>query len=176
MGIFGIIAVLIVILIASTTGFGDGWQSKSADTEVEPETQGLAILDDARTAARQLEGGSRGVTVAIYDGVSVSSAETILNLSGRGLEGSLKAEIRMVSGLREIDLSNNKFTGLPAEIGQLAELRVLNLANNPITGLPQEIGNLKKLQSLDLRGTNYSQQDLEIIKRGLPATVVIQTD
>jgi len=101
---------------------------------------------------------------------------TTLDLSDNALSGALPAEVRLLSKLRVLDLSNNNFTGVPAEVGQLSELRVLNLSNNPITGLPYEIGNLGKLERLDLSGTSYSRADLKTIREKLPSTVVIVTD
>jgi Leucine-rich repeat (LRR) protein len=101
---------------------------------------------------------------------------TTLDLSQNALTGSLPAEIRLLSNLRILNLSQNQFTGVPAEIGQLAELRVLDLSNNPISGLPLELGNLSKLEKLDLSGTSYSRQDLTTIKENLPPNVVIVTD
>lgn len=114
-----------------------------------------------------------GRMIEVYDGISVDSGVTVLDLSGRQLEGSLKAEVRMLSNLEVLDLSNNLFTGLPAEVGQLSKLKVLNLANNQFTGLPRELGNLQNLETLDLRGNNPSNEDLTIIREALPATVVI---
>jgi hypothetical protein len=101
---------------------------------------------------------------------------TVLDLSENMLSGSLKAEVRKLSKLRTLDLSDNQFTGVPAEIGQLSELQILDLSNNPITGLPLELGNLSRLEKLDLSGTNYSHQDLAIIKEKLSPEVVIVTD
>ena len=117
-----------------------------------------------------------GAMVTIYDNVSVAANSQTLTLSGKGFTGSLKGEIRLLTDLRELDISGNKFTGLPAEIGQLSKLEVMNLSNNPLTGLPHEIGNLKNLRTLDLRGTQYSEQDLVIIKKGLPTTTQILVD
>ncbi len=101
---------------------------------------------------------------------------TLLDLSNNNLSGSLQGEIRFLQNLRTLDLSDNNWTGVPAEIGQLEKLEVLDLSNNPITGLPHELGNLQNLQLLDLRSTNYSAQDLEIIKKALPASTVIRTE
>jgi leucine-rich repeat protein SHOC2 len=84
--------------------------------------------------------------------------------------------VRFLRDLQTLDLSDNNFTGVPAEIGQLAKLEVLDLSNNPITGLPHELGGLQNLQLLDLRSTNYSAEDLEIIKNALPASTVIRTE
>ena len=114
--------------------------------------------------------------VSVYDGINVPNTATTLDLSGKGLSGSLKAEVRLLTKLKSLDLSNNNFTGLPAEVGQLSELEVLNLSNNPLTGLPQELGNLGNLHVLDLRGTQYSEFDLNKIKEGLPASVEIKVD
>ncbi len=99
-----------------------------------------------------------------------------LILSNNNLGGSLQAEVRHLQNLKVLDLSNNRFTGVPAEIGQLKNLEVLDLSNNQITGLPYELGNLSNLKLLNLRGNNYSQSDLEIIKKTLPVTTEILTN
>lgn len=117
---------------------------------------------------------ARGVTV--YDGITIPADARTLDLSGRGLTGSLKAEVRQLGELRTLDISRNNFTGLPAEVGQLSKLEVLNLSDNPLTGLPYELGNLQNLKTLDLRGTNYAEADLVVIQSKLPATVRILVD
>lgn len=96
-----------------------------------------------------------------------------LNLSNNNLTGALPGEIRFLKNLQVLNLSGNNFTGVPAEVGQLSNLRVLNLSNNSLTGLPYELGNLKNLQTLNLSGNDYAEQDLEIIKQGLPENVTI---
>lgn len=114
--------------------------------------------------------------IEIYDGITVSETVTELDLSGRGLSGSLKAEIRLLSKLETLDLHDNNFTGLPAEIGQLTNLRILDLSNNPLTGLPYELGQLHNLETLDLRGTQYAEADLEIIQSSLSTTTEVLVD
>ncbi|MDO8492076.1 MAG: leucine-rich repeat domain-containing protein [bacterium] len=99
-----------------------------------------------------------------------------LNLSNNELEGALQSQVGQLKNLKILNLSNNKFTGVPAEVGQLKNLEVLNLSNNLLTGLPYELGNLSKLKLLDLSGNNYSEQDLSKIKEKLPATTVIKTN
>ncbi|HLC83818.1 MAG TPA: leucine-rich repeat domain-containing protein, partial [Bacteroidia bacterium] len=96
-----------------------------------------------------------------------------LDISNNNLTGSLPAEIRLLQKLRVLDASDNNMTGVPAEVGQLANLEILDLSNNQLTGLPYELGNLKNLKTLNLAGNDYSEQDLEIIKQGLPADVEI---
>lgn len=133
------------------------------------------VLDSARTVANQLgDTMSSEKKITVYDNVRVPESAVVLDLSGRGLSGSLKAEVRMLMELTELNLSNNNFTGLPAEVGQLSKLEVLNLSNNPFTGLPHELANLKNLKTLDLSGTQYSEQDLAVIQAGLSADVVIK--
>lgn len=98
---------------------------------------------------------------------------TSLNLSHNNLTGALQGEIRFLSKLQVLDLSNNQFTGVPAEVGQLSDLRELDLSDNDLTGLPLEIGNLSKLKVLDLRGNNPSEYDLGIIRASLLNTQVL---
>ncbi len=114
-----------------------------------------------------------GRSIEVYSGISFPERSTTLDVSGRGLTGSLKAEVRLLTGLTTLDVSDNAFTGLPAEVGQLHQLRVLDLSNNQFTGLPHELANLQQLERLDIRGNAISEFDLATIRRGLPATVQI---
>ncbi|XP_044464426.1 receptor-like protein EIX1 [Mangifera indica] len=53
--------------------------------------------------------------------------------------------------VRNIDLSNNKFTGeIPVEVTELKGLQSLNLSHNFLTGkIPENIGEMKSLESID---------------------------
>lgn len=175
---FGLLALLLTIYLG-TQWYQSATKATESPVQViqeesEPRTIG-DILDSAEKAADTLSVGTRG-EVVVYDGIAVSKDSTILSLSGRGLTGSLKAEVRHLSSLETLDLSDNSFTGLPAEVGQLSQLRVLDLSGNPFTGLPHEIGNLQKLELLDLRDTNVSAADVANIKASLPATTKILTN
>jgi Leucine rich repeat len=179
MNYIGIIALLIVVAA------GAWWGGMNFSNIPQPESQETSYeeaIDSAKEVSTQVSEKAKEVAksiptsatpVVIYDGVTVDSNTLVVNLSGKGYTGSLKGEVRHLTELRELNLSNNKFTGVPAEIGQLSNLEVLNLSNNPVTGLPYELANLKSLKVLDLRGTNYAKADLEVIKRGLPATQVL---
>ncbi len=175
----GIIGLLIVVAVATMMV-----TSRMKSTDTSDDDSKVNVYTDAIESAKSISDivSEKSPTptpanvsggVVIYDGISVSANSVSVDVSGRGLTGSLKAEVRQLSNLKELNLSDNNFTGLPAEVGQLSKLEVLNLSNNPFTGLPYELGNLKNLKVLDLRGTNYAKQDLEMIKKELPTTVQI---
>lgn len=192
MQIFGLISLLLAVAIGATwmvSSMGgsqvgvekpDGTMTKSTYEEAIDSANDvvnkLESRDDIDSSDNDKSVTASGKSITIYDGVSVPENTTVLNLSGRGLSGSLKAEVRFLSNLKELNLSNNNFTGLPAEVGRLSKLEVLNLSNNPFTGLPSELGNLKGLKLLDLRGTQYAKQDLDVIKLRLPSSVQILVD
>ncbi len=96
-----------------------------------------------------------------------------LNISDNKLTGALPSEIGKLTKLKVLNASNNLMTGVPAEIGHLPNLEVLDLSNNQLTGLPNELGQLSKLKILNLSGNDYSEQDLDIIIKGLPSDVNI---
>jgi hypothetical protein len=171
MKLFGLLS-LVIALAASVWLYSNSVTNIGTGDDISLERQDIPdILQSAKNAAEQL--GSTRPSISIYDGISVVKNTTSVDLSGRGLTGSLKAQIGQLENLRTLNLSNNNFTGLPAEVGQLSQLEILNLANNPLTGLPNELANLQNLRTLDLQGTQYSEQDLAVIKAGLPATTVI---
>lgn len=99
-----------------------------------------------------------------------------LNISHNNLTGALPSEIGKLTRLKVLNASNNRMTGVPAEIGHLPNLEVLDLSDNQLTGLPNELAQLKKLKVLNISGNNYSEQDLQVIRKGLSADVNIILD
>lgn len=98
----------------------------------------------------------------------------VLKLNNNALEGSLIAEVRQMTKLKELDVSNNKMTGMPAELGQLRSLETLDYSNNQITGLPNELANLKgNLKTFNLSGNPLSEQQIAQLRTSLPTTNVI---
>ncbi|XP_048129507.1 receptor kinase-like protein Xa21 [Rhodamnia argentea] len=107
---------------------------------------------------------------------------TVLDLSSRGLLGSISPHIGNLSFLREIWLQNNSLgQDIPPQVGQLRRLRAfrldnnslvgeipknisgcidlvaLSLENNKLTGeIPGELTSLLKLQKLDLVANNLT--------------------
>jgi len=167
MYIFGIILLCVAVI------GGVLWMQDSPEVRVIQNEDTVTLSENDEEGPVQFTVGG---SVEIYNGITVAKNAKTLNLSGLGLSGSLKAEIRQLSELQELDISNNNFTGLPAEIGQLSQLETLNLSNNPFTGLPYELGNLQNLRVLNVSGTQYAEQDLLVIKKSLPATTEIIID
>ncbi len=133
-----------------------------------PSIQPIGIL----STQTELDLSGQGLT-KVPDYVFEQVNLKVLNLSNNNLTGAIPGEIRFLTKLTSLDLSNNKMTGIPAEIGQLNNLIVLNLSNNELTGLPNELRNLKKLETFNISGNNYSQHDLEIIIGELDPEVLI---
>lgn len=174
------IALSLVLVVALGLGFFF-IKDRGSESVSDKTLSGDVVGDNKNTDSESSDEGDtldlsgEGLT-KVPDNVFTKTALVELDLSKNNLSGSLQAEVRHLSNLRVLDLSDNNFTGVPAEIGQLSKLEVLDLSNNPLTGLPHEIGNLKNLKTLDLRGTDYSAQDLAVIQAGLSSDVTIKTD
>lgn len=167
-----LILVALIVLLGAGFGFSKKNDITSNNTDVELNGQ-TDKKDTTYSSNKILNLSKRNMTKVPMDIFSLVETEE-LNLSGNNLEGSLPAEVRHLENLKILNLSNNKFTGVPAEIGQLKKLEVLDLSNNSLTGLPYELANLSNLKTLNLSGNNYSEEDLENIKRNLsPSTVII---
>ncbi|KAJ9540691.1 hypothetical protein OSB04_027197 [Centaurea solstitialis] len=77
---------------------------------------------------------------------------TMLDLTSRGLVGSLSPQIGNLSFLRVIRLENNNFNGvIPPQLGGLFRLQKLNLFNNSFEGeVPASLSNCTRLDDLRL--------------------------
>jgi len=167
-----ILIIAFIVLAAAAAGYGLAGKGTGDKSE------GTANIEPGNTTTTTVRGvlnlSGQGLTKAPAYVFGRTDIEE-LNLSNNSLDGALQAEIRQLQNLKVLNLSNNKFTGVPAEIGQLKNLEVLNLSNNQLTGLPYELGNLSKLKLLDLSGNAYSEADLSKIRASLPSSTVIKT-
>ena len=81
-----------------------------------------------------------------------------LLLADLGLNGTIPAELGLLTGLTRIDLDTNRLTGaIPSQLGDLSNLERLFLFDNDLSGaIPSELGRLKKLKRLDLDTNDLS--------------------
>ena len=181
---FFLVGALIILLLFTL----EKWYSNGEQQQSVPDSVTSATDDDSPVPVKNASSpdSGRGENDVIdLSGKKLSTVpahvftrtDTIeLDVSDNDLSGSLPAEIRQLTKLQRLNLSQNNFTGVPAEVGQLSELRYLDLSNNSLTGLPYELGNLSKLETLDLRGNSYSTLDLDTIKQKLPSATTILID
>ena len=119
----------------------------------------LSIRD---TLAGRVELNWNGQTpISDWQGIAVGGEPRMvrrLALSELGLTGSIPAELGLLSGLTDLDLSGNWLSGaIPPELGSLRELEALDLSANFLVGsIPAELGMLDRLYSLTLSGNGIS--------------------
>ncbi|KAF8393034.1 hypothetical protein HHK36_021275 [Tetracentron sinense] len=106
--------------------------------------------------------------------------ENVIGLvaSGLGLSGVIPdTTIGKLSKLLNLDLSNNKITGLPSDFWSLgSSLKTLNLSCNHLYGfLSSNIGNFGVLEKLDLSCNNFSGEIPEAIS-SLSSLQVLKLD
>lgn len=81
------------------------------------------------------------------------------------------AELRLASGLEELDLSYNQISTLPSYVDRLKQLRDLKMRKNSVRTLPASLARLVHLRSLDvshnqLRALPRLPEALEILSAG----------
>lgn len=79
-----------------------------------------------------------------------------LNLSRKKLDEFPQQLATLVSFLRTLDLSDNKFSKLPLDIGNFTLLKQLNVSGNRLTELPDVLGSLVKLETLNANSNQIS--------------------
>uniref|UniRef100_A0A0E0G2R3 Receptor kinase-like protein Xa21 n=1 Tax=Oryza nivara TaxID=4536 RepID=A0A0E0G2R3_ORYNI len=92
-----------------------------------------------------------------WQGVSCNNTQTqlrvmALNVSSKGLGGSIPPCIGNLSSIASLDLSSNAFLGkIPSELGRLGQISYLNLSINSLVGrIPDELSSCSNLQVLGL--------------------------
>ncbi len=164
-----LLAIALVFLVASQKRTPERVQPDSLETST---TDTKPVNEVNLIEGNSLDLSSQNLQKLPQSALSDTSLE-LLDISNNEITGALPSEIGKLKNLRKLDASDNAMTGVPAEVGQLSKLEVLDLSNNQLTGLPYELGNLKNLKVLNLAGNDYSSQDLEVIKKGLPQDVEI---
>ncbi|GLT42764.1 hypothetical protein SLA2020_167480 [Shorea laevis] len=108
-----------------------------------------------------LKSWNNSIHFCLWAGITCSHRRdrvTILDMSSKGLVGSLSPSIGNLSFLHEIRLSNNSFHGdIPPEIGRLFRLRWLNLSYNSFEGkLPSNLSSCSSLNVLYIDGNRLA--------------------
>ena len=90
--------------------------------------------------------------------VNIDGRVTEINLSGKGLDGTLPPELGELDQLQRLFIENSHLSGvIPREFGRLTQLEYLFLRGNDLTGpIPHELGLLPHLRSLDLAYNSLS--------------------
>ncbi|KAH0901715.1 hypothetical protein HID58_041218 [Brassica napus] len=97
-----------------------------------------------------------------WTGVScdnLNQSITRLDISNHNIFGTLSPEIRKLSSLEVLNISNNAFEGelKPLEFGQMSQLATLDAYNNNFNGsLPLSLTKLTKLGYLNLGGNYFN--------------------
>ena len=83
-----------------------------------------------------------------------------IDISNRGLLGSIPSELRALTKLTRLLLNSNELTGtLPTQLGEMTSLTLLHSKQNPLSGsIPTELGLLTDLTWLSLYGNQFSGQ------------------
>ena len=117
--------------------------------------EGVSI-SRGRVAKLQLSG--KGLSGSVPVELGNLPNLTLLNLRNNELSGSIRVELGNLSNLTELYLDSNNLTGsIPPELGNLANLTLLYLFNNGLTGpIPAELGDLPSLLELYLADNNLT--------------------
>ena len=94
-----------------------------------------------------------------------------LDLSNNKLE-EIPESISNMTSLEKLSLNRNVITNLPETIGDMQSLKILELWDNELETLPDEIKDLKTLQELEMRGILFSEEEQLRFHELLPHTKI----
>lgn len=104
-----------------------------------------------------LDLGNNSLSGAIPQGLSNAKNLEVLRLANNTFSGALPKEVKIMTKLREIDLSGNHITDNLSSLAGLTNVTVLNLRGNSFQGrLADAIPKMTALAILDLSGNNIS--------------------
>ncbi|CAL5008994.1 unnamed protein product [Urochloa decumbens] len=82
-----------------------------------------------------------------------------ITLSGKNIKGSIPVELTKLSGLVELRLDGNSFSGQIPDFSECRNLQYIHLENNQLTGeLPPSLGDLPNLKELYIQNNKLSGQ------------------
>ncbi|XP_062182367.1 probable LRR receptor-like serine/threonine-protein kinase At1g67720 [Phragmites australis] len=82
-----------------------------------------------------------------------------ITLSGKNITGSIPVELTKLSGLVELRLDGNSFSGQVPDFSECHNLQYIHLENNQLTGeLPPSLGDLPNLKELYVQNNKLSGQ------------------
>ena len=116
----------------------------------------ITLLDlmDALRGTATLD-WSESKLITSWEGITLSLSPqqvTGIDLSSKGLDGSIPSDVGDLSKLTQLLLQDNQLTGsIPVDLGDLSNLLSLKLSNNQLTGsIPSELADLTSLSVLEL--------------------------
>ncbi|MCR5750678.1 MAG: hypothetical protein K6G91_01825 [Kiritimatiellae bacterium] len=98
-----------------------------------------------------------GLTVTSLDELRRCDRSKVVRLYLRGAKGVTAKDLKGLTGIRALDLSETGIDAIPPSVFSLKTLRWLWLARNPIKEVPLEIRNLASLTYLNLDGTQVDR-------------------
>jgi hypothetical protein len=97
------------------------------------------------------------VTADVGDGAGEQRTVSAIELPNGHVDGSLPADIGLLTTLITLDLSANTIEAtLPESIGRCTDLMTITLGSNSfIDSLPSSIGNIRELRQIDLSANQF---------------------
>ena len=146
---------------------GEGKCAAGAAVPNPSDNHGLVSDCNALLSARDALMGSASLNwstelaIGQWDGVATDGSSkrvTELNLSEKGLDGEIPAELANLTNLKVLSLSDNELTGtIPPELVKLSNMETLSLDDNLLSGqIPHELARLPKLEKLHISGNQLT--------------------
>ncbi|KAK2635874.1 hypothetical protein Ddye_030666 [Dipteronia dyeriana] len=152
--VFPLFVILVVPFASSTATFTTRNLAQNETDEVALRAFKLKIFRDAQGVLNSWNDSSH---FCEWEGITCGYRRrrvTVLNISSKGLSGSLSPYIGNLSFLKRFVLYNNSIQGeIPHEFGRLRRLKYLILSNNSLVGeIPANLSHCSRLVELYVQG------------------------